>query len=161
MRQCDPAGEQFVAEAYVFGDEFGRELKSVRVEWERVREKAGLTGFHLADLRHEAASRFEEFGVPTLYVSQFLGHASLSTTTRYLNSTRRGLHWAMERFEAARQEKAKEVEAAKKKADRNKRRKTRKNEPSPVAQTLHTETERPIQTSGMPTRLSQPKSLVS
>ena len=78
MRKCDAAGARLPADAYVFGDEVGRQAKSVRKEWERVRDKVGLQGFHLADLRHEAASRFEEFGVPTLYVSQFLGHANLS-----------------------------------------------------------------------------------
>jgi integrase len=106
MRQVDPAGESWPGDAFVFGDEVGRPAKTIRKEWERARKQAGLVGFHLADLRHEAASRFEECGVPTLYVSQFLGHADLSTTTRYLNSTRRGLHLAMERFEAARREKA-------------------------------------------------------
>ncbi len=98
--------------------------------------------------------------MPTLYVSQFLGHANLTTTTRYLNSTRRGLHWAMERFEAAREEQATEAEAAKKKAARR-RKKAAEEKPSAVAQTLHTATVRPTQTSDMPTRRSQPKSLVS
>jgi integrase len=141
MRQCDPTGEQFGPDAYVFGDEVGRQSTSVRKEWEKVRAKAGLDDFHLADLRHEAASRFEEFGVPTLYVSQFLGHANLTTTTRYLNSTRRGLHWAMERFEAAREEQAREAEAAKKEAARR-RKKAAGEKPSAVAQTLHTATDR-------------------
>ncbi len=159
MRQHDPAGEPFGQEAYVFGDEVGRQSTSVRKEWERVRVKAGLADFHLADLRHEAASRFEEFGVPTLYVSQFLGHANLTTTTRYLNSTRRGLHWAMQRFEAAREEQAKEAEAAKKKAERRKKR-AGQQKPA-VAQALHTATDRRTQTSGVPTRLSQPKSFIS
>lgn len=33
------------------------------------------------------------------YVSKILGHASLNTTTRYLNIQRRGLHLAMEKLE--------------------------------------------------------------
>jgi hypothetical protein len=32
-------------------------------------------------------------------VSKFLGHQNLSTTTRYLNTTLRGLHRAVERLE--------------------------------------------------------------
>jgi integrase len=160
MRQRDPAGEQFGPEAYVFGNEVGRQTPGVRNEWEKVRAAAGLEDFHLADLRHEAASRFEEFGVPTLYVSQFLGHSNLTTTTRYLNSTRRGLHWAMERFEEAREERAKHAEAARKKAARAKRRRTKEQSPA-VAQTLHTATKRPSQPSGEPTQASQPKSFVS
>ena len=162
MRQCDAAGARLPGDAYVFGDEVGRQAKSVRKEWERVRDKVGLQGFHLADLRHEAASRFEEFGVPTLYVSQFLGHANLSTTTRYLNSTRRGLHWAMERFEAARQQKAEQAEAEKNDAETANARKNRMRAPTPaVAQTLHTDDNSATRSSGEPARLNQPKSLVS
>jgi len=162
MRQCDAAGARLPGDAYVFGDEVGRQAKSVRKEWERVRDKVGLQGFHLADLRHEAASRFEEFGVPTLYVSQFLGHANLSTTTRYLNSTRRGLHWAMERFEAARQEKAEQAEAQKNEAETANAKNNRMRAPRPaVAQTLHTDDNSATRSSGEPARLNQPKSLVS
>lgn len=162
MRQSDPTGTRFGAEAYVFGDAVGRQAKSVRKEWETVREKVGLAGFHLADLRHEAASRFEEFGVPTLYVSQFLGHANLSTTTRYLNSTRRGLHWAMERFEAARKEKEEQARAEEKKAQKVKRRRKEPLAPaSSFAQTLHTEADQASGATSKPARMSPPKSLVS
>jgi integrase len=161
MRQCDPAGARLAADAYVFGDAVGRQAKSVRKEWERVRDKVGLHGFHLADLRHEAASRFEEFGVPTLYVSQFLGHANLSTTTRYLNSTRRGLHWAMRRFEAARLEKE-QADADKGKADAAETDgKRMQAAASPVAQTLHTSDDTAAQSSDEPARLNQPKLLIS
>ena len=59
----------------------------------------GLEDLQLRDLRHEAGSRFDEAGVSTNYVSKLLGHASLSTTTRYLNIQRRGLHLAMEKLE--------------------------------------------------------------
>ncbi len=126
MRRTDPTGEEHGPDAYVFGDELGREVKTVRDEWEKAREAAGLGDFHLADLRHEAASRFEEFGMPTLYVSQFLGHTNLTTTTRYLNSTRRGLHWAMRRFEDERKQRAEEQKGEPESA------------PAAVAHPLHT-----------------------
>ena len=45
MRQCDPAGARMPADAYVFGDAVGRQAKSVRKEWERVRDEVGLHGF--------------------------------------------------------------------------------------------------------------------
>ncbi len=125
-------------------------------------DKVGLQGFHLADLRHEAASRIEEFGVPTLYVSQFLGHANLPTTTPYLTSTRRGLHWAMERFEAARQERAEQAEAEKNEAETANAKYDRMRAPTPaVAQTSHTDDNAAAQSGGEPARLSQPESLVS
>ena len=103
MRRTDPAGELFGPEAYVFGDEVGRQAKSIRTAWENARDATGLGDFHLADIRHEAASRFEEAGVPTTYVSKFLGHRDLTTTTRYLNATLRGLRHALQKLEESQQ----------------------------------------------------------
>jgi hypothetical protein len=72
----------------------------VRCEaWNNAATKAGLTDFQIRDLRHEAGSRFDEAGMPINYVSNMLGHSNLSTTSRYLNINRRGLHLAMEKFE--------------------------------------------------------------
>jgi Phage integrase family len=76
IRQCDPAGEPFGPEAFVFGDEVGRQAKSIRTAWENARDAAGLGDFHLADVRHEAASRFEEAGVPTTYSRSSSGTAT-------------------------------------------------------------------------------------
>ena len=103
MRCLDPAGQPFGPDAYVFGDAIGRRVKSVRAAWNTACRKAGLRDFQLRDLRHEAGSRFDEAGVPTNYVSKMLGHQNLSTTTRYLNITRRGLHRAMEKYERSRE----------------------------------------------------------
>jgi len=75
-------------------------VKSVRTAWDNAVEKAGLNGLQLRDLRHEAGSRFDEAGVPINYVSKMLGHANLTTTTRYLNIQRRELHRAVEKLEA-------------------------------------------------------------
>ncbi len=91
--------------------------------------KAGLGDLQIRDLRHEAGSRFDEAGVSTNYVSKILGHASLTTTTRYLNIQRRGLHLAMEKLEQSQRE----AEDRRKKGEEQKR----KNSES-VAQTLHT-----------------------
>jgi len=44
--------------------------------------------------------------VPIVYVSSLLGHSSLSTTSRYLNIHRRGLHLAMQKLEESRMPKA-------------------------------------------------------
>jgi Phage integrase family len=56
--------------------------------------------FH--DLRREAGSRLLESGMPEHYVQRFLDHANLSTTTRYLKTTRRGMHEALARVEERR-----------------------------------------------------------
>ena len=102
MRRLSSSGEALGPEAHVFGDEVGRRRKSVRTAWENACETAGLKGFHLGDLRHEAASRFEEAGVPVSHVSKLLGHGSLMTTTRYLSRTRRMIHQAVRKLEDSR-----------------------------------------------------------
>jgi integrase len=99
MRRIGPDGRAFPAEAYVFGNPIGQRVKSVRTAWENATKAAGLKGFQLRDLRHEAASRFDEAGVPISYTSKLLGHSNLTTTSRYLNVHRRGLHSAMEKLE--------------------------------------------------------------
>ncbi len=99
MRCLDAAGQEFPPDSYVFGDALGRRVKSVQGAWTNARNAASLGDFQLRDLRHEAASRFDEAGVAIVYVSSFLGHSNLSTTSRYLNINRRGLHLAMQKLE--------------------------------------------------------------
>jgi integrase len=101
LRKLDPAGRQpHKSDAYVFGNEVGERSKSVHTAWTNAAKRAGLKGLQLRDLRHEAGSRFDEAGVPINYVSKMLGHTNLTTTTRYLNIQRRGLHRAIETLEA-------------------------------------------------------------
>ena len=130
MRRLGPTGKEFEPDAYVFGNEVGERVSSVREAWQDVRAKSGLNDLQIRDLRHEAGSRFDEAGVSTNYVSKILGHASLNTTTRYLNIQRRGLHLAMEKLEESQRV---AEEQRRKKAEEQ----TRKNEET-VAQTLHT-----------------------
>jgi integrase len=104
MRRLDPAGKPHLPEAYVFGNRIGERSKSIKTAWANAREAAGLNGFQLRDLRHEAASRFEEAGILTTDVSKFVGHRNLSTTTRYLNTTSRRLRMSLLRLEQARGE---------------------------------------------------------
>jgi integrase len=106
MRRLDPAGQEHPLDAYVFGDRIGRRVKSVNGAWKSARDKARLGDFQLRDLRHEAASRFDEAGVAIVYVSTLLGHSNISTTSRYLNVNRRGLHLAMQKLEASRSDRA-------------------------------------------------------
>jgi integrase len=101
MRRLDPSGQERPPTAYVFGDDLGQRVPSVRRDWEAARKTAKLQHWHLADLRHEAASRYEQAGVPVSTVSKLLGHTSLTTTTTYLNTLRRELHRAVQTREAA------------------------------------------------------------
>jgi integrase len=123
MRRHDSEGREFPPSAYVFGDETGARVKSVKTAWETARlrahgfevkrEKNGrLTGecrrqlgrinlrFH--DLRREAGSRFLEGGMAPNYVQKFLDHANISTTSRYLKVERQGMHAALKRYEETR-----------------------------------------------------------
>ncbi len=118
-RGLDPSGNPFPSDAYVFGDRLGKRATSIRTAWENAREAAGLTGFQLRDLRHEAASRFEEAGVLTTDVSKFLGHRNLSTTTRYLNTTSRRLRLALMRVEEAQKAKSESLANSCKDAQEN------------------------------------------
>ena len=93
MRKLGPDGEELPPTAYVFGNVLGERLGLVRALWERARVAAKLGDFHLADLRHEAASRFDEAGVPINFVSKILGHTNLTTTSRYLNIHPAGCTW--------------------------------------------------------------------
>jgi site-specific recombinase XerD len=92
MRRNNLEGNEFPPDAYVFGNEIGQRVKSIRTAWERARDAAALTG--------QAGSRFEEAGVPVSYTSKILGHTNLNTTSRYLNIRRRRLHEAMRKLEA-------------------------------------------------------------
>jgi integrase len=102
MRRLDPSSEPFRPDTYVFGNKVGERVKSVHTAWVNACAIAGLKNFQLRDLRHEARSRFDEAGMPIIYVSNMLGHQSLTTTTRYLNVRRRGLHLAMQAYEESR-----------------------------------------------------------
>jgi hypothetical protein len=73
MRRLDPTGKPQPAGAYVFGNRIGERSKSIKTAWANARKAAGLVGFQLRDLMHEAASRFEEAGVLTTDVSKFPG----------------------------------------------------------------------------------------
>jgi integrase len=125
MRRFDRAGREFPSDGYVFGDALGRRVKSVQGAWTTARDAAVLGDFQLRDLRHEAASRFDEAGVAIVYVSSLLGHSNLSTTSRYLNIHRRGLHLAMRKMEDSRAPKLNQEQPPAEKTDA-------------VAQPLHT-----------------------
>jgi integrase len=124
MAKTDPAGKEFGPAAFVFGDEIGQRVKSVKKAWRTAVLKAhgvkakwsasnqldsesvvkyAAIDLHLHDLRHEAGSRWLEAGVPIHHVQELLGHADVKTTGIYLNATATGLHESIRRFDEARQ----------------------------------------------------------
>jgi integrase len=56
---------------------------AVRLAWERLRRRAGLQDLRLHDLRHEAVSRFFEYGLSVPEVALISGHRDLRMLDRY------------------------------------------------------------------------------
>lgn len=69
--------------ALVCASERGSQLSNIERAWQTIRERAGLDGVRLHDLRHSAASDAIAAGVPIAIVGGLLGHRSTRTTARY------------------------------------------------------------------------------
>jgi integrase len=102
MRRKDPAGEDLAGHLFVFGNELGQQTKSIKTAWAGACRRAGIQDLHFHDLRREAGSRWLEGGVPLQTVRDWLGHTNISQTSTYLDSTLKGQHEAMRRFEETR-----------------------------------------------------------
>lgn len=69
--------------------------------WHRVRERAGLSGVRLHDMRHTYASQAVMKGIPLPVVARLLGHRQLQMTMRYAHVGDREVIEAAERIGAA------------------------------------------------------------
>jgi integrase len=58
-------------------------IKSVRTAWEGACQRAGITDFHVHDLRHESISRLFELGLNVIEVASVSGHKTLSILQDY------------------------------------------------------------------------------
>ena len=65
------------------GSEPGGHITDLQRPWRRVRERAGLPGVRIHDLRHTYASNAVSRGVPIQMVGKLLGHTQIQTTMRY------------------------------------------------------------------------------
>jgi integrase len=100
MRRLDSKGKPFRGSAYVFGNEVGEPIANVKTAWRATCRRASIEGLHFHDLRREFASRVRETpGNSDHEVRDLLGHASITTTSRYLGSTPETLERAMRNFE--------------------------------------------------------------
>jgi integrase len=99
LRRHAPDGKEHPPTAYVFGNEVGEPVKSIRTAWELTCERAGIHDLHFHDLRREFASRLLESHADLHDVQMFLGHAAITTTSRYLQSTPVRLERALARLE--------------------------------------------------------------
>lgn len=96
-RQKDADGRALPPTAFVFGNEVGERVASIKTAWRGACARAGIADLHFHDLRHEAGSRKLEAGWPVHAVQVWLGHADVATTSRYLNVRQMQLHELNER----------------------------------------------------------------
>jgi hypothetical protein len=87
MLRHDSTGEELPPQAYVFGNDVGERVASVKTAWRAACARAGITGLRFHDLRREFACRLLESRCELHDVRDFLGHANIATTSRYLRST--------------------------------------------------------------------------
>ncbi len=62
---------------------FGMTGNAIRLAWERLKKKAGVTDLRFHDLRHEAISRFFEMGLSVPEVALISGHRDPRMLFRY------------------------------------------------------------------------------
>lgn len=99
MRQTGPDGLPLPATAYVFGNEVGEPVHSIRAAWSATCAAAGITDLHAHDLRREFACRLLESAASLHDVRDFLGHSNITTTSTYLASSPVRLEKALARME--------------------------------------------------------------
>ena len=100
-QRCGPPGRlAYHGEAYVFGDEVGEKVTSVKTAWRGTCRRAGIEDLQVRDLRREFGSRLRESGASDHDVRDFLGHANITTTSRYLASTPLRLEKALANLES-------------------------------------------------------------
>jgi integrase len=103
MRRHAPDGSVHGPDAFVFGNEVGEAVRGAGRMWLKTCLSANITGLQFRDLRREFASRLRETpGISDHHVRDWLGHADLATTSRYLATTRVGLQQARKVFESHR-----------------------------------------------------------
>ena len=71
MRRHGPDGAMFGPDDYVFGNEIGERIGSVKTSWRATCRRAGIDDLNFHDLRREAGSRLLEGGMPEHYVQRF------------------------------------------------------------------------------------------
>jgi integrase len=101
MRMHGPDGKEHLADAYVFGNECGDQVTSIRTAWSLTCQRAAIRDLHFHDLRREFASRLLESSADLHDVQLFLGHANITQTSTYLSSTPVRLERALARMENA------------------------------------------------------------
>ena len=102
IRRIGPDDEPMGPDTFVFGNEVGEKVGSVKTAWKATSARAGITGLHIHDLRRQAASRWLEGGVPLYRIKEWLGHATIAQTSVYLAGALQAGHDDMAQFDQRR-----------------------------------------------------------
>ena len=76
-------------------------MTNIKTAWWNTCRRAGIEDLHFHDLRCEFACRLLESSADLHDVQDFLGHANITPTSRYLRSTPVRLAQALERMETS------------------------------------------------------------
>ncbi|MBL4873258.1 MAG: tyrosine-type recombinase/integrase [Rhodobacteraceae bacterium] len=74
-----PEGNPYI----IAGKLEGSHVTDLQHPWRRIRDRAGLPGVRIHDLRHTYASNAVSGGMPIQMVGKLLGHSQIQTTMRY------------------------------------------------------------------------------
>ena len=85
----------------IAGREPGAHLAYLAYYWYRVRERAGLDGVRIHDLRHSFASRALALGESLSMIGKLLGHTKIQTTARYAHLARNSVNESAARVAAS------------------------------------------------------------
>ena len=94
MRPHGPDGTEQPLSAYVFGNGVGEKVGRVMTAWRAACRRAKIDDLHFHVLLREFSSRLLESRASGHEVRDWLGHANLTTTSRYLSTTRTRLQRA-------------------------------------------------------------------
>ena len=75
----------------------GTHIGNLQRPWSIIRERAGLEGVRIHDLRHSFASRALALGESLPMIGKLLGHTQVQTTARYAHLAREAVHDAATR----------------------------------------------------------------
>lgn len=92
--------EQCPAAPHVFCDRQGQRIGNVQRSFVSACAAAGITDFHIHDLRHTTAAWLVQAGVPLLDVSNLLRHGSIEMTQRYAHLAPTSARNAVAKLEA-------------------------------------------------------------
>jgi integrase len=85
---------------WVFCDEVGSQIQSVRRSFATACRRVGIQDFHIHDLRHTCAAWLVSLGVPLTEVRDLLGHSTVKVTERYAHLAPENVRMAVARLDA-------------------------------------------------------------